>query len=579
MRLFNVLCLAVLGCAGVVLVYDLWQGQIIPPAAGPGLIFDVDADSLTVTKPAGRVNIVFADMFGPGEPVMRVHDEYIGRFEVEYGARLSAEADRKLSATDRAAWAEKSRPYLAEVRAKAAAGDTAGLAGLRLAVIRGGMCQTATATDAARIAQLIDPDLAGGRVPPVRLQVEVAVERRWQGRWVLSANRPRFLSGRDVPDIMVGSKMELLALVEDDYAVPLDRPLADGSPAPLDTPDTWGDPSRAWRAAFMASMLDQGRYPSIRDALRRDRTYFATLWCTAGCIFYNKNLFAKAGIETPPATWPEFIAICDKLKAAGIAPLTADQAVYADMWMQNLVARVLGPEAWEATVLGVPADVPPAQRTVDPAWTDQRYLEAFGAIRALRDNGYFREGFEGLTWPAAQRGFAAGDAAMMICGSWLVQELAGYENVAGIDLDCFPFPTWPGGREVDQRAVQIAVYGMIVCRQGGAVPHAIELVKYLSARDHRDMVLKNAQISCMRDAVFPPDLAGIADSFRNDPPVYDRFPNLYAPRFNSAVIMPRFNDFFMAEPGSAAGDTGTFLKGLDAAGRAYLGQGGEAGFE
>ena len=38
---------------------------------------------------------------------------------------------------------------------------------------------------------------------------------------------------------------------------------------------------------------------------------------------YNKDLFEKAGLdpESPPQTWDELLAACEKLKAAGIAPL------------------------------------------------------------------------------------------------------------------------------------------------------------------------------------------------------------------------------------------------------------------
>ena len=42
--------------------------------------------------------------------------------------------------------------------------------------------------------------------------------------------------------------------------------------------------------------------------------------------FYNKDLFKKAGIEKPASTWEEFFQNCDKLKAAGITPLSMDTA-------------------------------------------------------------------------------------------------------------------------------------------------------------------------------------------------------------------------------------------------------------
>jgi raffinose/stachyose/melibiose transport system substrate-binding protein len=37
--------------------------------------------------------------------------------------------------------------------------------------------------------------------------------------------------------------------------------------------------------------------------------------------WYNKELFAKAGIDTPPATWTEFLDDVKALKAAGITPI------------------------------------------------------------------------------------------------------------------------------------------------------------------------------------------------------------------------------------------------------------------
>lgn len=45
-------------------------------------------------------------------------------------------------------------------------------------------------------------------------------------------------------------------------------------------------------------------------------------------FFYNKKLFTQAGLdpEKPPADWTEFMAACDKLKAAGITAVSAGDA-------------------------------------------------------------------------------------------------------------------------------------------------------------------------------------------------------------------------------------------------------------
>ena len=37
--------------------------------------------------------------------------------------------------------------------------------------------------------------------------------------------------------------------------------------------------------------------------------------------FYNKALFAKAGLSGPPTTWSELYDACAKLKAKGITPM------------------------------------------------------------------------------------------------------------------------------------------------------------------------------------------------------------------------------------------------------------------
>ena len=39
-------------------------------------------------------------------------------------------------------------------------------------------------------------------------------------------------------------------------------------------------------------------------------------------IYWNKDLFSKAGVKSFPATWDEFMAACEKIKASGATPLS-----------------------------------------------------------------------------------------------------------------------------------------------------------------------------------------------------------------------------------------------------------------
>jgi ABC-type glycerol-3-phosphate transport system substrate-binding protein len=50
--------------------------------------------------------------------------------------------------------------------------------------------------------------------------------------------------------------------------------------------------------------------------------------------FYNKELFAKAGVE-PPTTWAEFVEVCSKLEAAGITPIASNYIWMLPQWISS----------------------------------------------------------------------------------------------------------------------------------------------------------------------------------------------------------------------------------------------------
>lgn len=595
MRLFHGLVLVVIIVTFGVATYDLFQAELTDPPQIPRIIYDTGTRSLSVAKPMGRVRIVYASMFGPGEPVMRVRGKWMDQFEQVYGERLSEEAAKKLSAAEKATFAKEVRPRLARVAKEAleriatfeASGDVGAEAvGSLVAELRalGLVLRSADGPDesptarlrmlrkvaetAASLSDKSDIDVTGW--------VDVRVERRWQGRWVLSANRPRFLSGNEVPDIITGGKMELLALVQDGYAVALDAPL-DGGTSPLDGPDTYGDPMRPWREAYLPAMLKEARYSFLEDPEQAERVYLSPQICHSNGLFYNKVLFRKVGVDRPPRTWPEFLDVCEKLKQAGIPAITADQVTYCENWMNQLIVRAVGLDVYNGTMLGKPDNKPMKERVPDPPWTDDRYKKVFAQIRALHDRGYFDKDFAAQAWPASQRAFAQGKAAMMTCGTWLPQEIAGYkdiENQGLFELGCFTFPQWPGGPEEMQTAVHAAVSGLMVCRQGKATRHAIELVKFLQANEYKDLVTKNGLICCAKDAAFPEALAGIEEDFRKAKLMYSHGPELFARRFNTSRLKPRYNEFFLGEL-----TVDEFLLRMEEANRAYLSAGGEESFE
>ncbi len=140
------------------------------------------------------------------------------------------------------------------------------------------------------------------------------IEERWDGRYVLSNNRPRFLTGTDVPDIVAGDLAELRILYREDLALPLDQPIADA-----DDPvwrekgilygPTCNDPNVAIRDTFNAVAAEASRY-TIRDEDVRENhhpypagtriTYLWPILVHTQAVFYNKAHFARIGRAPNP---------------------------------------------------------------------------------------------------------------------------------------------------------------------------------------------------------------------------------------------------------------------------------------
>jgi raffinose/stachyose/melibiose transport system substrate-binding protein len=71
------------------------------------------------------------------------------------------------------------------------------------------------------------------------------------------------------------------------------------------------------------SPADLKAVPNIAETSWSGKTWAYPLYRFIYPIVYNKTLFKKAGLDpnNPPATWAQFIAACEKLKAAGTTPI------------------------------------------------------------------------------------------------------------------------------------------------------------------------------------------------------------------------------------------------------------------
>jgi raffinose/stachyose/melibiose transport system substrate-binding protein len=145
--------------------------------------------------------------------------------------------------------------------------------------------------------------------------------------------------------------------------------------------------------------------------------------------FYNKKLFAQAGITAFPTNWTEFMAACAKLKAAGILPLTygtggqALNAAFYPYYDLSYLMMFLSVSDWKGLYSGA---IP---------WTDPRIIAALTTWATLHSQGYTNK--DVLTNTDSVNQFESGKAAMTLEGSWDFQE---FSTKMGSDVGVFVPP-------------------------------------------------------------------------------------------------------------------------------------------
>ena len=129
-------------------------------------------------------------------------------------------------------------------------------------------------------------------------------------------------------------------------------------------------------------------------------------------IWYSQKLFDEKG-WTAPTTWTEMLALCEKIKAAGIAPFTYTgvHTYYIRDMLVTLAVRHGGPEVLKAV------------DNLEPnAWKNPSWVAAAQALYDLKKKGYILDGSEGLDHRQSQARWVKGDAAFIPVGGWLENE-------------------------------------------------------------------------------------------------------------------------------------------------------------
>jgi len=222
----------------------------------------------------------------------------------------------------------------------------------------------------------------------------------------------------------------------------------------------------------------------------------ADLWV----IYYNKKLFKDAGIDKPPATVDELIAVAGKLKARGLVPMVTDGK---DAWPLCITFDQL---AWR---ISGDATLPAKALAREARFTDPVFVQAARELSRMIKAGLFQDDLMVTDYGAARNLFGQGRAAMYLMGSWELGLGADKTFSDGFrtHVDAFKFPLVAGGKgKVDDL---FAWYGGNYVVSASS-KHKALAVKYLQFYARRFPVLawdKQAALPAQKVTARPGDTA------------------------------------------------------------------------
>ena len=156
-------------------------------------------------------------------------------------------------------------------------------------------------------------------------------------------------------------------------------------------------------------------------------TYKGNLYCVplnihrGNVLWYNKSLFAAAGIKKAPASWKEFFADCDKLKKAGIAPI-AQGGLYGfelPHTFEDILLSTLGASDYKGLWTG------------KTSWNSAKVTQALNTFKKFLS--YANPDYNTVGYDAAIQRVIDGSAATNIMGDWANGMFLAAGKVPGVD--------------------------------------------------------------------------------------------------------------------------------------------------
>jgi len=174
----------------------------------------------------------------------------------------------------------------------------------------------------------------------------------------------------------------------------------------------------------------------IFDAVNRDGQFYGSpfQFAITSVVYYNADLWKKAGYDSFPTTWDEVFAANEKFKEMGVYTIALgnrDKWPYESCILSALGDRFTGTE-WTNSIIAQDGAA---------KFTDQPFVDALALSQKLATSGVFNPDFNTITNEQAQSYFLDGKAATCIEGYWALSRLESLgtpEFLANMKLTLLP---------------------------------------------------------------------------------------------------------------------------------------------
>ncbi len=164
------------------------------------------------------------------------------------------------------------------------------------------------------------------------------------------------------------------------------------------------------------------------------KTYRAAWYVIPVLWVANRAVLARAGVDRIPATWDELVHACERVRAAGLSPITAGdgEGDFSVWWLTHFLTQALDDAADAARLVLGELD-----------WREPRYAAPWARLAQARDAGFLDAEALPLTlWRGLER-FNEGESAFTLASGPM---FAGCRRALGEKATVLVAPTAGAGR-------------------------------------------------------------------------------------------------------------------------------------